>query len=403
VKALVATTALGMGFDKPDLGFVVHYQAPQSVVHYYQQVGRAGRALPDAYGMLLAGAEDDEINEFFIASAFPREDEVRAVLAALDVAEEGLSLGALEAAVNLPRSQIEKALRLLAVEDEPSVAKQGSAWFRTSHPFALDSMRIERLAGRRRAERAEMQAYLRSATCLMQFLARALDDPAAAPCGRCSVCLGERLFPGEPPRALVAEAVRFLRRGELPIEPRKIWPAGGLPVYSWRGTIAPALRCEPGRSLARWADAGWGGLVAAGKRSGRFEDRLVEAAAEMIRARWRPEPSPEWVTFIPSLRAPSLVADLAARLAGALALPMAQALIKTRETAPQKSMMNSVQQARNLDGALAAEPSAVRPGPVLLVDDLVDSRWSFTIAAALLRRAGAGEVLPFALASSAGE
>ena len=73
VKALVSTSALGMGFDKPDLSFVIHYQAPGSVVAYYQQVGRAGRELEAAYGVLLSGTEDTNITNYFIGSAFPNE------------------------------------------------------------------------------------------------------------------------------------------------------------------------------------------------------------------------------------------------------------------------------------------------------------------------------------------
>ncbi|NOT63967.1 MAG: ATP-dependent DNA helicase RecG, partial [Acidobacteria bacterium] len=200
--------------------------------------------------------------------------------------------------------------------------------------------------------------------------------------------------------SLVQAAVAFLRRTSLPIEPRKSWPSGGLPHYGVRGRIAAEHQSQPGKALCVWGDAGWGGLVKQGKyRDGRFADELVTACVELLQA-WNPQPSPASVTCVPSLRHPDLVPDFARRLAVALGLPFHPVLLKTADRPEQKTMVNSAQQARNLDGALAVSENPLPNGPVLLVDDMVDSRWTFTATAWLLHSQGSGVVWPLALAQT---
>jgi ATP-dependent DNA helicase RecQ len=398
VKALVATTALGMGFDKPDLAFVVHYQSPGSAVAYYQQVGRAGRALDAAYGVLLSGSEEDDIHDYFIRSAFPTEAEVGTVLVALESAPGGLSVSQLEARVNLSHGRIENTIKLLSLESPAPIVKDRGKWQLTAALVGPGFWeRARRLSDLRRAEYRQMQDYVSLTSGHMAFLIRALDgDPDTEP-GSPDL----PLLPRAPSPGIVREASAFLRRTHLSIEPRRQWPANGLPTYGVRGRIRDGERAETGRALCVWRDAGWGESVYRGKyQDARFCDELVTACADLVRA-WKPVPAPAWVACIPSRRHPDLVPDLAVRVASALGLPFHAVLSTTAERPEQKTMANSVQQARNLDGSLATAaplPAAVRGRACLLLDDMVDSRWTFTVAAWLLRRHGSGPVWPLALA-----
>jgi len=401
IKVLVSTTALGMGFDKPDLGFVIHFQRPASVVHYYQQVGRAGRALDTAYGVLLYGKEDDEINEYFIQTAFPPENHVTLLLEALERADDGLSVPMIEQRLNLSRGQIEKVLKIISVETPSPVIKDGRKWHATAIDYKMDRGRIEKMTSIRHDEQNRMQTYMKSKSCLMAFLQRELDDPNPARCGRCAVCIGKTLLPETCSKELTSKATLFLRRNEQTIEARRQWPSGdALAIYQWHGNIPSELKAEEGRALSVWGDAGWGNMVKEGKMAGHFDDALVDGVVEMLKERWRPNPMPTWVTCVPSLNHPTLVPNFARKLANALCLPFIVCIRKIRDTEPQKRMKNSYQQARNLAGAFAIENNLIRSDSVLLVDDMVDSRWTFTVLAALLRAAGSGPVLPLALADA---
>ena len=404
LKALVATTALGMGFDKPDLAFVIHYQLPGSVVHYYQQVGRAGRALPDAFAVLLGGDGDSDITDHFIETAFPPRALVEKILTQLDATPDGLTLGELQIKLNAPRGRLDHALKLLSLEAPAPLLKLDNHWKRTAAPLAPAFWeRVERLTELRKREQTRMLEYLHARSCLMQFLARELDEHDAPPCGRCAVCRGEPLLTEEFPPSFAERAARFLQRTHHPIKPRKLWPKDAFKTYQFTGKVSELLRAETGRVLAIWGDAGWGELVRAGKypaaQAARYDDRLIAAVVEMIHE-WQPQPRPEWVTCVPSLNHKTLVPEFAERLARAMKLPFRHSLRKARPTSPQKEMQNSFQQAHNLDGAFAVEPGGEFAKPVLLVDDMVDSGWTFAVCAALLRQAGSGPVFPVALAQT---
>ncbi|MES2092567.1 MAG: RecQ family ATP-dependent DNA helicase [Actinomycetota bacterium] len=397
LKALVATSALGMGFDKPDLGFVLHLGAPSSPVAYYQQVGRAGRATANADVLLLPGVEDEAIWRFFATSSMPVEHKALAVLHALDGTT--LSTAAIEARVDLRRTPLELLLKVLDVDG--AVRRVRGGWVSTGVPWTYDAERYERITSARTTEQRSMLDYETTTGCRMEFLQRALDDETAVPCGRCDRCAGA-WYPTGIAKDAVAAAEASLDRVGVVVEPRAQWPGGmdrlGITV---RGNIAISERNEPGRALARLTDLGWGGtlreLFSPTASDAPATPALVAACVRVL-ADWQWQERPVSVLSMPSRRHPLLISSVAEGLAAAGRLPYLGALDWRGAGPTGDSGGNS---AYRLAGVWERfEPPAIElpAGPVLLVDDLADSRWTLTVTGRQLRRAGTGAVLPFVLA-----
>ena len=388
LKAVVATSALGMGYDKPDLGFVVHFQAPGSVIAYYQQVGRAGRAIERADVVLLRGREDRRIQDFFIEQAFPPKDRVDRVLEAIET--EPATTNELMGAVNLGKGRIEAMLKVLDVEG--AVTRQGTKWARVpGSDWRYDGDRYAHVTQLRRHEQEAMAAFGADGRCLMRALREELDDPDPQDCGLCAVCTAPK-YDGPLDPALVREAALNLRSRPLLLDVKKMAPD---PEGKMR-KLGDDVRAEEGRALARLGDGGWDPLIQSGRRDGRFADELVEAAAEAVRT-WRAPV--RWITAVPSHRSGDLVPDFARRLAAALGLPFHPVLERVADNPPQREMTNSVQQVANVRGAFAVTHGPP-PETCLLVDDIRFSGWTLAMIAGQLRRKGSGPVYPLALSTA---
>jgi len=396
VKALVATSALGMGFDKADLGFIVHVGAPQSPVAYYQQIGRAGRGVERAEVILLPGAEDRDIWAYFAGLAFPAEQVVRLALRVLE--EEGtLSTAALETRVDLGRSRLEMMLKVLDVDG--AVRRVRGGWTATGREWAYDRERYERVAAERSREQRAMLDYEATDACRMEFLRRQLDDPDAAPCGRCDNCTG-RHRSSAVSDAGAAQARDRLRRPGVEVTPRRMWPTG-MKAEGISGRIPASLQAEPGRALGRLTDLGWGNrlrrVLADDAPDAPVSAEVFDAVVEVLTA-WDWSQRPAGVVAMASGSRPAMIADLARRVATIGRLPYLGEIAYTGG-GPGPRRHNSAQRVRTLWTAMAVpEPVSGLPGPVLLVDDRVDTGWTITIAAKLLREAGAPAVLPLVLA-----
>jgi len=405
VKALVATSALGMGFDKPDLGFVVHVGAPPSPIAYYQQVGRAGRAVDHADVILLPGTEDEAIWRYFATLAFPPPEQVERVLEVLANASGPRSTPALEARVDLRRSRLELMLKVLDVDGAVRRVKGG--WEATGQDWRYDAQRYERVAAARAGEARAMRAYATTDGCRLEFLRAQLDDPYAVPCGRCDRCAGP-FVDDTIPRETVAAAQAHLGRPGVEIEPRRLWPSGGATLgVQLSGRIPPGESAETGRALGRLSDLGWGGrlreLLRPGAPDGDMPGDLFQAVVRLLAA-WEWPQRPVAVVAIGSRTRPLLVGSLARRLAEVGRLEFLGELPRRGGGPPGSgAASNSVQRLAAVHDAFAvpAEMTATLSrlaAPVLLVDDVVNSGWTMTVAVRLLRLAGAPGVLPLALA-----
>ena len=405
VKALVATSALGMGFDKPDLGFVVHLGAPSSPIAYYQQIGRAGRGVKRAEALLLPGPEDQDIWSYFASLAFPPEATVRAILAALEEAGGTLSTAALEPRVELGRARLDMVLKVLDVDGAVRRVKGG--WEHTGEPWTYDAERYGRIAEERRAEQRAMLDYLATDGCRMEFLRRKLDDPQAEPCGRCDNCTGSG-YSADVDETAVQQAEERLRRPGVELAPRKMWPTGmdalGLPLS---GKLGADELTTPGRAVGRLTDIGWGNrlreLLGPSAPDQELPEDLFKACVQVLAA-WDWDQRPVGVVALGSRTRPTLVRSLASRIASIGRLPLLGEVATNPNTAPRRAT-NSAQRVAalwpqfKLTEELTTQLSTV-DGPVLLMDDYADTGWTATVVGRMLRQAGAPAVLPFTLATT---
>jgi ATP-dependent DNA helicase RecQ len=393
VDALVATNALGMGFNKPDLGWVIHFQRPPNLIRYYQEIGRAGRGLDEAFAILLSGEEDDDIAEFFIEQAFPTPNEFDAVLETIEVSDDPLYKYEVLKRVDVSWKAATKCLNILRVEN--AVIRVDNGFERTTRDWSYDHDRFESITEQRWKELAQIQEFVETDTCLTKFIDDVLDGTLDSPCGQCANCTEDFLPSAVRNDDLVRAAVEHYRAESWDeISARYFMPErdGG------KSKIAESRKPEDGRVLSVYGDPGLGKLVREQKEAENgYSDQLVDAAVEHIERDWEIDPEPTWVTAVPSHSGRGQVAALAERIADGLGLPYEDALRKTEETRPQRELANSYQKRWNIEDVFeATEP--VRQEPVLLVDDTVNSRWTLTEAGMTLRDGNSGVVYPFALA-----
>ncbi len=408
VKALVATSALGMGFDKPDLGFVLHFGAPSSPIAYYQQVGRAGRGVDHAEVVLLPGSQDEDIWAYFASVGFPPERHVRSALSELAAAGGPLSTAALEPRVELSRSRLEMMLKVLDVDGAARRVRGG--WQATGEPWQYDAERYAAVARVREVEQQAMRDYIATTGCRMRFLREQLDDPGADDCGRCDNCTGRGPAATIEDSTVIAARERISRPG-VALDPRRQWPSAMRTLdIDLAGRISADDQAEPGRAVARVTDLGWGrriaALLAVGTPDAPLPDDLLPPCIAVLSS-WQWSQRPTAVVSIGSHRRPELIGSLAARLAEVGRLRTLGSIAHRSPSAVGRS--NSAQRLRSVWGAYPLPESVtdalsgeLAGAPIMLVDDQIDTGWTIAVVARELRRAGAGPVLPFVLGAASG-
>ena len=397
VKVLVSTVALGMGFDKGDISFVIHYQMPNNIIKYYQEIGRAGRKLDEAYAILLIGDEDVSIAEYFINNAFPTKEQLEEVLKVIENSDFGVTLNDLKKVINMTNTGIKKCISLLDLNK--IVVKNGSKYFRTTNKYNYNNFKVQEILETRYKELELMGEYSNTKDCYMKFLANELDDNTLKSCGKCCNCIKKEYFSSLVKEEDALKAENFIKDRIIKIKVRKQWPSGVIGEKIKK--IPLEEQNEVGRILADYGDFGYGMMIKDDKyKNGYFRDELVDATVELINKKWDELESIDYVIAVPSLRRPELVRSFAKRVAQKLNTKFIDVIIKPKETVQQKTMENSNMQAKNAYNAFKVIKE-MNYGNVLLIDDMVDSGWTLTACGSLLKQNGAIKVYPYALASTA--
>lgn len=402
LKVLCATSALGMGFDKPDLGFAINLGAPSSITSYYQMVGRAGRALEHALGVLLPSKDDQRIWNWFDSVSFPPRDIAERVINLLERSDAPLTEAKIEALVDIRRSRLQSLLKVLDLEG--AVKRVTGGWQRTEKLWSYDQERFDRVHAARRDDQQQILNYQIVATCRMEYLRSALDDPEVDQnwnCGKCDACSSHTYT--EPSATLIASATDFSSNREIYLSARKMWPTG---IGGKAKRIAKDRQAVDGRALCEAGGLGWTPVVnellndfSRNNPDSEVPKELVTAVGKALK-RWQwPNGRPTWITAIPSARRPTLMPLIAKELARRANLPYFEVIRRTREAPPNSEMNNSAHAAANVGGAFAIDaPEGGFPfGAALVLDDTWQSGWTMTVIADLLRSEQVAAVYPFAL------
>lgn len=391
LKVIVATIKLGMGYDKGDIAFVIHYQMPSNIVSYYQQIGRAGRNIDKAYIFLMYGKEDEEILNYFINTAFPTEQETKKIVDYIGD-RDGVRIGQIVSAMNIRKSRIDKAIAFLI--NDGFIRKDRGTYYITPKKFVYDREHYDAITAIRKNEMEQMKRLAQTKECYSKYIVSCLDDKTARECSHCSNCLGREIIPSAVSEKFIHIAEEYVNKLIIPIEPRKRWASSS----ETRATKIEYIN-QTGFCISKYGDAGYGELVKQGKYSKekRFSDELAGKSAEILKS-FVQENKIRHICCVPSLRS-DLVKEFTLRLASSLKLEFVDALEKT-EARQQKEMENSAHQCANAYTSFWVKDGVRIPKNILLVDDVVDSKWTFTVCGYRLMEAGAEKVFPFALADS---
>lgn len=392
IKVIVATIKLGMGYDKGDVGFVVHFQMPSNLISYYQQIGRAGRNIKNADTILMIGNEDENIQNYFIDTAFPSEGEFKKILSYIfESGENGVRISDILSQNNIRKSRIEKILTFLI--NDGYITKENSKYYPTIKEYIYDYEKYDAITKLRKEEQKKMKELVTLKSCYNRFIVNNLDDNTELNCNNCRNCLGYEKFPSVVSNENLEKAQEYLDKLLIPILPRKMWVK-----TKYTGNNKISFVNEEGIALCKYNDPGFGTLVKKDKYEKQIFCDELEGKSVSVLKDFIKEKEITGITFVPSLRS-DIVKDFAKRLSDRLNLTFIDALEKNPAD-KQKCMENTSYQCENAIKSFKIKHNTNLCGNILLVDDVVDSKWTITVCGSFLMKNGANKVYPFALSDS---
>lgn len=397
IKVLVCTIKLGMGYDASDIRYVIHYQLPKNIIAYYQQIGRAGRDGQDAYIILMHGEQDEEILTSFIRSAHVKPEKIKELIQLLTTA--GKSKQEIMEKVDIRDSKFNEISKYLLVHDYIYKERPEGRWvyyanINKTFNIEAEQERQLKLFTIRQGEINELKEFLSLKSCYMQFIANCLDAPDGVnSCGHCENCQHHLLFnyTGEQ---YLKDAEKHLSISKARITPRTQWGNGS--------KIATELQAKKGWVFCNEYHSGVGSTLQDCKyRTGKLTPQLIDWLTRFLMKELREEQvNIDAIVGVPSKRYPDFVRGFSKELATNLNIPYIDAIEKTAIGKEQKSINNSIHQQRNIEETIKIHPEGIFNKTILLTDDIINSGWSFTVIAAMLLKAGAKAVYPFAILST---
>lgn len=394
-RVVCSTTALGMGIDKPDVRFVIHYHLPASLIQYYQEIGRAGRDGNAAWCILLYDFTDVEIHEHLMQSAKPGEQQYKAVWSLLSQHHLGLdehamllTTGLAQVILRVVLTDLEQQRYITFDSTKRTYSLHKASSDTTQHESfypALDFSARELVQIQKLQELQDIRAYVQTEDCYMKYVTSYLGDEHAGTCGVCGMCRRKHFPLVRPSERIQASATHFLEQEYIPIIEECV--------------INTTTVHEAGWALSYHGTSYIGKLVSLSKyeNGGPFALSLVVRVVEIVRTRY-PMHTLQGVVHVPSTSGNTLVDVFAQQVASMLGLTYLPVLTKKRTTHKQKRLVNRVQKEANVRGAFGVQPAtAVVERTLLLIDDIYDSGYTLREAGKTLLQAGATAVYPMTI------
>jgi ATP-dependent DNA helicase RecQ len=382
-KAVISTNALGMGIDKSDIRFIIHTQIPQSPIHYYQEIGRAGRDGQTAEIFLLFNPKDTDLPLSFINNARPSIDKYQRVINALKL--EPLGERNLMKATNLKQTQVRTIKADLLDQKiirEVMYGRSKKYEYQYNAP-QLNTTVFEALRDHRLREFEKMVEYTNTDKCKMLYLCNYLGDTNSNNCEMCDSCLNNK---------------NHFSMSESDKEK----------IKQFQDNFFPILEVETNRTnLINGVASSYYGFSNVGRvihkckyeNGGDYPDILIKQTLKAFSKTFKGQKF-DLILFVPPTKSGKLVENFATKIAYTIKLPI-YSLKKSRETKEQKIFQNSALKTENIKDVFEIGIDVTNKS-ILLIDDIFDSGATIKEIGKMLTKKGAKIIAPLVIAKTVG-